>query len=71
MRTKKMNARLNWRCRREEYLRTAGRRDELISEGYEAAPPSPQWTVLAGGLHEIHKERPNAIRLCLLKGARS
>jgi hypothetical protein len=71
MRTKKVNARPNWRCRREEYLRATGRREELISEGYEAAPRSPQWTVLAGGRHEIHKERPSAIRLCLLKGAGS
>ena len=36
MQTKKVNARPNWRCRREEYLQATGRREELISEGYEA-----------------------------------
>ena len=30
------SARPNWRCRREAYLRAIGRRDELISEGYDA-----------------------------------
>jgi hypothetical protein len=35
-----------------------GRREELICEGYEAASPSPQWTVLPDGRHENHKERP-------------
>jgi hypothetical protein len=46
---KKVIPRPNWRCRREEYLRAAGRRDELISEGYEDAPASVQWIVLPAG----------------------
>ena len=49
MRTKKMKARPNWRCRREEYLRATGRREELISEGYEAAPRSPNGPFLPAG----------------------
>jgi hypothetical protein len=68
MPTKKVNARPNWRCRREEYLRATGRREELISEGYQAAPRSPQWTVLAGGRHEIHKERPSAKKALPFEG---
>jgi hypothetical protein len=71
MRTKKVNARPNWRCRRKAYLRGTGRRDELISEGYDAAPPPPQWTVVPGGRHENHKDRPGAIRPCLVKGTKS
>ena len=71
MRTKKVNARPNWRCRREKYLRATGRHDELISEGYEAAPPSQQWTVVPGGRHGNHEQRPGATRLCLVKGAKS
>ena len=59
----------NWRCRREEYLRAAGRRDELISEGYEDAPPSAEWTVLPGGRHRIYERRPRPIMLCLVKRA--
>jgi hypothetical protein len=72
MRTKKMNAHPNWRYRREEYLRATGRRDELISEGYDAAPASsPQWTVLPGGRHGNHEQRLGTIRLCFVKGAKS
>ena len=71
MGTKRVNARPNWRCRREKYLRATGRREELISEGYEAAPTSPQWTVLPGGRHGNHEQRPVAVKFCLLKGANS
>jgi hypothetical protein len=71
MRTKNVNARPNWRCRREEYLLATGRRDELINEGYEASAPSTQWIVLSGGRHGNREERPGAIRLCLVKGAKS
>jgi len=49
MRTKNVNARPNWRYRREEYLRATGRHDELINEGYEASPPSTQWMFFLAG----------------------
>jgi len=68
---KKVIPRPSWRCRREEYLRTTCRRDELISEGYEDAPPSAQWTVLPGGGHANRETRPRPITLCLVKGAKS
>jgi hypothetical protein len=70
MRTKDVNARPNWRCRREEYLRATGRCDELINEGYEAPAPSTQWILLPGGRHGNREERPGAMRFCLMKGAR-
>ena len=68
---KKVIPRPNWRCRREEYLRATGRREELISEGYEDAPPSVQWTVLLGGRHANRERRPRPITLCLVKGTKS
>ncbi len=68
---KEMNLRPNWQYRREEYLRATGRRDELISEGYEDAPPSAQWTVLPGGRHANRERRPRPITLCLVKVAKS
>jgi hypothetical protein len=67
----KLNPHPNWRCRREEYLRAAGRRDELISEGYEAAPPLPEWTVLPGGRCDTLGDLWATTRLCLVKGANS
>jgi hypothetical protein len=66
---KNMDLRRNWRCRREEYLRATGRCDELISEGYKAAPLSPQWAVLPGGRRGNAKGHPGSIRLCLVKGS--
>jgi hypothetical protein len=68
---KKLNPVSNWRCRREEYLRATARRDDLISEGYEPVPPSAEWTVLLGGRHRNHDRRSGAIRLCLVKEAKS
>ena len=62
--------RSDWRCRREEYLRRTGRRDELISEGYEAAPPPSQWIVLPGGRGGNPKEQPVSVSLRLVKEAR-
>ncbi len=63
---KEMNLRPNWRRRREEYLRATGRWDELISEGYEAAPLSPQWSVVPGGRRGTPEGQPGSIRLYLL-----
>jgi hypothetical protein len=68
---KNVNARPNWRCRREEYLRATGRRDQLINEGYEAPAPSTQWIVLPGRRDVNREERSGASRLCLVKGAKS
>jgi hypothetical protein len=68
---KKVIPRPSWRCRREEYLRATGRRDELISEGYETAPSSAQWTVVPGGRHANREGCPRPIRLCLVKRATS
>jgi hypothetical protein len=68
---KKVISRPNWRCRREEYLRATGRREELISEGYETAPPSPQWTVLPGRRGGNPEQQMGSIGLCLVKGANS
>ena len=33
----------DWRCRREEYLRASGRREDLICEGYESPGPVANW----------------------------
>ena len=59
--------RSDWRCRREEYLRATGRRDDLISEGYEAAPPPSPWIVLPGGRGGKPREQPVSISLRLVK----
>jgi hypothetical protein len=69
MRKKKVNPRPNWRCRREEYLRATGRRDQLIREGYEAASQSPLWTVLPGRRRGNPEQQMGSIGLCLVKGA--
>jgi hypothetical protein len=37
-----------WRRRREEYLRSSGRRADLVKEGYEAAGSMTSWTVIVG-----------------------
>jgi len=71
MRTKNVNLRSNWRFRREEYLRAADRRQELINEGYEPAPVAAKWTVLPGGRAANRKLYQDWIRLRLVKGANS
>ena len=48
----KLNHSSDWRCRREEYLRASGRREDLISEGYESLGGPQNWPlsmVAAGG----------------------
>ena len=37
-----------WRSRREEYLRASGRQSDLIMEGFERAPATAGWTIIAG-----------------------
>jgi len=39
----------DWRCRREEYLRASGRREDLICEGYESPGPVAELVVIPGG----------------------
>ena len=38
-----------WQRRREEYLRAAGRYDDLIKEGYLPPDTVERWSVIAGG----------------------
>ena len=38
-----------WQRRREEYLRAAGRYDDLIQEGYMPPDTVERWSVIAGG----------------------
>jgi hypothetical protein len=38
-----------WQRRREEYLRAAGRYDDLINEGYLPPNTVERWSVIAGG----------------------
>jgi len=38
-----------WQRRREEYLRSAGRYDDLIKEGYMPPEAVERWSVIAGG----------------------
>ena len=38
-----------WQRRREEYLRAAGRYDDLIREGYLPPDSVERWSVIAGG----------------------
>jgi len=38
-----------WQRRREEYLRAAGRYDDLIKEGYLPHDAVEHWSVMAGG----------------------
>ena len=38
-----------WQRRREEYLRAAGRYDDLIKEGYLPPDNVERWSVIAGG----------------------
>jgi hypothetical protein len=46
---KKLKRRSDWRCRREEYLRASGRREDLICEGYESPSPVAKLVVIPGG----------------------
>jgi len=39
----------DWRCRREEYLRASGRREDLICEGYESPGQVAKLVVIPGG----------------------
>jgi len=39
----------DWRLRREGYLRASGRKKDLVIEGFEQAPSTASWTVIAGG----------------------
>ena len=39
----------DWRCRREEYLRASGRREDLICEGYESPGPVAKLVIIPGG----------------------
>jgi hypothetical protein len=39
----------DWRCRREEYLRASGRREDLICEGYESPGTVAKLAVIPGG----------------------
>lgn len=48
----------DWRCRREEYLRTSGRREDLIREGYEPPGPAAQFVVIPGGGKRFREESP-------------
>lgn len=41
--------RATWQRRREEYLRAAGRNDDLIKEGYLEPGTIERWSVIAGG----------------------
>ncbi len=60
-----------WRARREAYLRDSGRQMELILEGFEPAPPTLDWIVLAGGRTSRPKLPARDARLFLVNPARS
>ena len=56
----------DWRCRREEYLRASGRREDLISEGYESPGPAAKWALFHGDGRQPRKENAG-IRLFIVK----
>ena len=56
-----------WQRRREEYLRAAGRYDDLIKEGYVPPDNVEHWSVIAGGrsgrfLPAGHETRPYLVK---------
>jgi hypothetical protein len=50
----------DWRCRREEYLRSSDRHDDLIREGYETPGPAEKLVVIPGGRKRSLEESPGA-----------
>lgn len=56
----------DWRCRREEYLRAAGRDEDLIREGYETPRPDAKLVVIPGGGPRSRASQPE-IRLFVVK----
>ncbi len=62
---------LNWRQRREEYLRAAGRLDDLIREGYEPAIQLGKWSAIPGGRAPRTFNAIRGVRLLVVKGPES
>ena len=56
----KLKRRSDWRCRREEYLRASGRREDLICEGYESPGPVAKLVVISFWQDERHCRRWNS-----------
>jgi len=54
-----------WRLRRETYLRAAGRREDLVREGFENGGAATEWTVVQGG-RRPSVQAPTPIRLILV-----
>jgi hypothetical protein len=63
MRDHKLKRSSDCRCRREEYLRASGRREDPIREGYQPSGPAAKLMVILGG----GKRSPNvSVRIGLL-----
>jgi hypothetical protein len=56
-----------WQRRREEYLRAAGRYDDLIKEGYMPPDTVERWSVIAGGRTGHFQRAGNEARFYLVK----
>ena len=56
-----------WQRRREEYLRAAGRYDDLIKEGYLASDTVEHWSVIAGGRSGSFQRAGHGTRSYLVK----
>jgi hypothetical protein len=56
-----------WQRRREEYLRAAGRYDDLIKEGYMPLDTVERWSVIAGGRTGRFQRAGNEPRFSLVE----
>jgi hypothetical protein len=56
-----------WQRRREEYLRAAGRYDDLIKEGYLPPDTVERWSVIAGGCNNHFQRAGHETRSYLVK----
>ena len=56
-----------WQRRREEYLRAAGRYDDLIKEGYLPPATVERWSVIAGGRSGCFQRAGHETRSYLVK----
>ncbi len=66
MPNQKLLCSLDWRCRREEYLRASGRHEDLIREGYENPRPGAKLQAIRGGARRSAVEN-SKIRLFIVK----
>jgi hypothetical protein len=58
----------DWRCRREEYLRASGRREDLICGGYESPGPVAKLVVIPSGGRRSPNESLRTVLFIVKRG---